>query len=119
MKFCLFLALLVRVTSSLGGEMGGEKVVEAKSQDIVVTQLDQNKSTEIVVGQLDIWQNKSKDSVVAHLDICQNKSKDIVVARLDICQNKSKHLMDEENVDHPLVSWYAWHLTSLVRPDLT
>lgn len=91
MNFCLFLALLVRVTSSLGGEMRDNNFIEAKSQDMVV-------------AQLDIWKNKSKE---------------IVVGRLDICQNKSTHLLDEENVDHPLVSWYAWHLTSLVKPDLT
>ena len=69
MKFCLLLALLVRVTSSLGGEMRDNKVVEANSQ-------------EIVEAQLDIWENKSKD---------------IVVGQLDICQNKSTHLMDEEH----------------------
>ena len=69
MKFCLFLALSVRVTSSLGEEMGDKKVVEAKSQDIVVAQLD----------------------------ICSNESEEILVARLDICQNKSSHLMDEEH----------------------
>ena len=56
MNFCLFLALMVRVTSSLGGEMGDEQVIEARSEDIVVAQLDicQNKSKDIV-----LWQNKS------------------------------------------------------------
>ena len=63
--------------------MGDNKVVEAKSQ-------------EIVVGQLDIWKNKSQEIVVAQLDIWKNKSKDIVVGQLDICQNKSTHLMDKE-----------------------
>ena len=49
--------------------MGDKKVVEAKSQDIVVAQLD----------------------------ICSNESEEILVAQLDICQNKSSHLMDEEH----------------------
>ena len=46
MKFCPFLALLVRVTGCLGGESWGRKTGVAKSQDFVV-------------GQLEFWQNKS------------------------------------------------------------
>ena len=84
MKFCLFLALLVRVTHSLGGEKEDEKVVEAKSQDVVVAQL--------VVRSPDPLGNLTRQP-----DIWQNKSKDILVGRRDIWQNKSTHLLDEEH----------------------
>ena len=57
MKFGLLLALLVRVTGSLGGEMGGKQVVEARGQDIVEGQLVVPLGN--LAGQLDIWQNKS------------------------------------------------------------
>ena len=61
MKFCLFLALLVRVTHSLGGEKEDEKVVEAKSQDVVVAQLVVRSPDPLgnLTRQPDIWQNKS------------------------------------------------------------
>ena len=75
MKFCPFLALLVRVTGCLGGESWGRKTGVAKSQDFVV-------------GQLEFWQNKSTYLVEEEHQISVRGEKILILVVINCCKGR-------------------------------